>query len=138
MRTLLLAFTALVVAACSDTPQSTAPHTGGSARDRQPSDQGIKIPDAKPADQVGFTKITRVVSSPKSFLPGWTGMIMATCPDGTTIVGGGYRIFGGGINHPLISFSDINEAYPNAWSIELDNPAAGASGTLYAVALCAS
>lgn len=140
MRTLLLISTALVLAACSDNPQPTAPrNTGSAAADREVISRGGNTNNAKPTDQVGFTKITRVQSVSTTYLPGYTYTLVATCPAGTTVVGGGYRIFGGGVNRPGIDMSDVDEpSHANAWSVLLTDPVTGSTGNAYSVAFCAS
>lgn len=143
MRTLLLASTLVVLAACSDNQQPTAPRSassrGSAAGDVAPVGQGIKLPDAKPADQVGFTNVTKVITTGVPINPGSQQVVTAHCPTGTVVIGGSYRLWGfdpaGAV--PWVSQSEDDGS--NGWSVYIANKQPGAIlGTAYAVAYCAS
>ena len=138
MRTLLLATTFLVVAACSDNPQPTGPRSassrGTSAGDLAPAAHPVAQASGKPVDPVGFTKITRVLSVNKSLPPGAIDQVTATCPPGTTVIGGGFATAGG---LPIIIKSMDNSS--NGWVLIAQNlENAQNSLSIGAVAYCAS
>jgi hypothetical protein len=60
--------------------------------DVTPSGQAGGSPQAKPTDQVEFTKITKVTSAPINAVIGDHTINTATCPAGTTAIGGNYNI----------------------------------------------
>lgn len=142
MRTLLLVSTMLLLAACSDNQQATAPRSVGSAT----SGAGDRIPatasqtNSKPIDQVGFTKITRAWLFPHvAVSANSTGTGTATCPAGTTVINGGYRILGvpNGGAFPIVIWSEDDGA--NGWTVILNNTQPGSVLlTLEVFAYCAS
>ena len=141
--TLLALGAAILVAACSDdqSPSPTSPRTAnGSLRSASAvSASSGPISNAKPVDHVGFTKITRVLGTPDDVDVNHSGTSRATCPDGTTIVGGGF-----GVTHAvpgstppwfLSSADDDN----NGWIVTVANNQPGAALMGFqAVADCAS
>ena len=141
MRTLLLVSTALVLAACSDNPQPTAPRSIGSATSgagdltRRTAIQ----PNAKPVDQIGFTTVTKVISLLTAVGPNSMVSATATCPVGSTVISGSYRVAGNitGVPLPLVIWSEDDQA--NGWHVTLDNTQPGSAlVSLWAVAYCAS
>ena len=126
MRIYLLVVTAAIfLSACADDQHATAPasRSGLSSRSASggaaPSGQGIRVPEAKPTDQVGFTNVFSVAGPGVSFNTG-TGptTLTATCPAGSRAIGGGYEV----INYPVsrslsITKSGLNAA--NGWSVTL-------------------
>ena len=150
MRTLLLASTALIVAACSDNPQPTSPRSISSATsgagDRAPATSTISQTYSRPTDQVGFTKTVSVSSPPKTIpggVPGASfGSATVLCPSGTVLVGGGYMLtLTPGGTWPLIAYSVPHSVagIPDGWVANVQNQQPGAADvTLSAYAICAS
>lgn len=146
MRTLLLVSTALVLAACSDTPQPTAPHSIGSATTGAgagTASHALTQGSAKPVDQVGFTKTVVVTSTPKTVFAGSTGNSIVTCPSGTTLVSGGYSVLPGpyATAWPVVTVSvpHISITEYDGWSVIVRNTLAGSdNATLQSFAVCAS
>ena len=120
MRTLLLASAALVLAACSDNPQPTAPRSIGSATSGAGADRALINQGAKPVDQVGFTKVVSAAFTPtaSSVGPGMSGENHAICPAGTTVVGGGFHINGGF----LVSVFESADDGQNGWVVKVYSP----------------
>ena len=135
----LLAAATLVVA-CADDPHPTAPSGSRSASGQiQPTADKVPVAQAKPADQVGFTKITRVFSSQHPVAAGVSGAATATCPAGTTVIGGGHFITGGTpfTGAPRLSYSVDDQG--NGWTVGFANNVSGAGDFVFiAVAYCVS
>jgi len=122
MRTsFLLLSAALVLAACDDAAETTAPRSRSmvtpSAAQVSPS------PNAKPVP--GFTTVTKAWSAQETFsgagnFAGWlsSGVITATCPAGTQVIGGGYEIFGTAIDMKVYA-SKPNVT--NGWSVQVEH-----------------
>ena len=147
---LLLLTAAVVLSACADDQHPAAPasRSGLASRsvsgDAAPSGQLALSPQAKPTDQVGFTK-TFVAFGVEAFLSrGVTESAFshADCPAGSVLVGGGYEIVSG----PIYGVTDLritqnrpspNDA-PTEWAVtghltgNTDDHAA-----FYATAVCA-
>jgi hypothetical protein len=88
--------------------------------------QGIKLPDAKPAGQTGFTSVTTVTTPVNHQIDGiaitaWT--VDAVCPAGSTLVSGGYAIDLGWPN-ARVAYSGPSGA--NGWRITMQDANAGA------------
>lgn len=139
MRTsFLLLSTAFVLAACADDQHATAPSRSRSigssaASGDMATTQGLGIPQAKPQDEVGFTKVTTVKTGLLGLSPGFSGSATATCPLGTQLISGGYVLTGSAGDFAL----DING--PNAsngWTVHGSVGALGAYVTLVVTALC--
>lgn len=146
MRSLLIPFiVTAAIAACSDQQPPTSPRdalagvsTGLSASNQSavPSDPGVK-----PTDDVGFTKISINYGQYVTVAPGASVAATATCPAGTTPVGGGYRFAGNGPAgaHPFVGVSNLIATVPLQWRVEVANDAPGAATVLVrADILCAS
>jgi hypothetical protein len=143
---LFLLSAAVLFAACADDQRTTAPAypPGPSNRsiigaDGRASTELGTAPQAKPMDQVGFSKITIVGSVYVNVFAGQDAQATATCPAGTTAIGGGYGMTGyvTGESSPLITFASLNAQ--NGWTMKLSNHQAGAGTfTYYAQAFCAS
>lgn len=143
MRTILLISAAAVLAACSDNQQPTAPRSASSrssaAGQVAPSTQGIKLPDAKPVDQVGFTKVGQIYTGVVWVNPGEFKWAVATCPDGSTVVGGGYEFSGGNGNKDAPAFISESRPWENTWRVAVSNYATGSQQAGFrAWVLCAS
>jgi hypothetical protein len=137
MRTIIsLLALSFAAAACGD-KQPTSPNTGKSPSPgvSSPRTQLAKSPDAKPTDQVGFSKVQTVSSSLESVVAGESKDVFAYCPAGTTVVSGGHLAWVSG-SAPFISMS-----YPDGdrWHILVVNDQAGAAFlTIRAWVVCVS
>ena len=131
------------IAACSDQEKTspTAPAAAGSFASASQSSSTIGQPTAsgKPAPApVGFTKIQIVQTAMTTVAVGTGNGAVATCPAGTTIIGGGYNwvIVGNFYFPPFVKSSQI---IGNTWSVWTLNMAAGAAdAAIVAFAYCAS
>jgi hypothetical protein len=132
--------------ACSEQQQPTSPTTTqssaeqrlGQAHNPLPVADGIRVPDAKPTDQVGFTKVIDVYGDFVTLNAGGTGSAGAQCPDGTTPVGGGYLFAAPGPDgaQPFVRRSNRINA---GWEVFVVNLASGAGTVIFrANAVCAS
>ncbi len=135
MRTLLLASTLAVLAACSDS-QTTAPSNARSGRasgDVAPSTQGIIIHDGKPqSGPTAYTTVTTVVSADATVPAGGAVAQKAYCPSGTTAISGGFEMvgFGSASAPPHVSQS---MPYSNGWWVRVENSMTGASDMSFRV-----
>ena len=153
-KNILFLSAAIVFAACADDQQTTAPHgprSGASSRsaDLPPgpgaASRSLDLPPgpgagARPADQVGWTKAITVYSTPHPVAPGTSGFASATCPAGTTLVGGGYTLdIIGATVAPVIAQNTpgIGSVGWNAGVTNL-NAAGGAYVSVTSIARCAS
>ena len=147
MRSLILISVAVLVAACSDDRQPTSPRsfggTGSATTVSRESRNVVAGAQAKPVDQVGFTKTT-VVASPEltisNLLPqDMTKSIAAACPIGSAVVGGGYRILIGAVtinaSEPVKS---PGVGYPDTWNLTATLDPNLPSATVKAWVVCAS
>jgi hypothetical protein len=94
--------------------------------------------NAKPTDQVGFTKVTTAQSNNVFVPPGAQGELIATCPAGSTVIGGTihYLTYFTPASPPWI-ISAMNDK--NGWDVTVVNQQSGAGNVnFYAVAYCAS
>jgi hypothetical protein len=111
-----------IAAACADQNPS-APGgrsaSGSVATDQRPSGQGIKVPEAKPTDQIGFTKVTSVFGAGLTHA-GFKGQGSATCPAGSVVVGGGFNIIDGvsNVSRPIVTSSADDGS--NGWFVVVD------------------
>jgi hypothetical protein len=142
---LFLLTAALVLSACADDSHTTGPasRSGVGSRsasgDVAPSGEGIKLPDAKPAPQVGFTKITVLTSVPVNVSAGEGTGATETCPAGSTAIGGTYNISSHvtGATAPWLNENGLDGS--NGWRVGFWNDQVGASGFNYTVSVyCAS
>jgi hypothetical protein len=128
---------AAVVAACADQQQPTSP-VGAAARLESSTvggeggalpAQAPTTPQAKPTDQVGFTKVQMYAGAPAVLAAGDRWTVSATCPAGAVATAGGYDvIFPGGGTAPGISKSRPNGSpVADGWTIDVDNRQAGAA-----------
>jgi hypothetical protein len=146
---LLLLAAAVLLSACADDQHATAPASrsglaGRSASgDAAPSGQATGNPQAKPIDQVGFTKVVTYFGAPVTLNPGQATSAQATCPAGTVVTGGGHDLDVQSVgtvpllvrSRPLQSGNDP----ATGWLVTFSNTQAG-SGTLqfWAWVACAS
>jgi hypothetical protein len=138
-KNLLLLSVAVLLAACADDQHATAPkapRSGAASRSVADSPPG---PNAKPIDQVGWTQAVTITSTPHAVAPGTFGVAMATCPAGTTLVGGGYSLDVAAGVPPLVILNTpgIGSTSWNAGASNL-NAAGGSSISVTAIARCAS
>ena len=135
MRKLALLLAVAMAAACSDqNPAGVRTKVGdGKAGDVVQTAEGIKAAQGKPADQVGFTKITKV-TAPGIVSPGAVNSATAACPAGTTVIGGGYLTLSGvGIGTTPV-YTTSHDDGNNGWSITAlnQNPNGALSFQVYA------
>jgi len=140
--TMLLAIaTATLVAACGDDPAaSTSPRNASpvAASSLAPSFNGPSA-QGKPTGPVGFTTITAANSGNPVVEIGHIDAATATCPAGTTAIGGGYHYVGyfSSSSPPWITDDKLDGA--NGWMIRVDNETPGAGPVnIVAFAYCAS
>jgi hypothetical protein len=135
---ILLLSTALLLAACTDDQHPTAATSAKAAGDVRPTVQSV-TPQAKPADQVGFTKITKVTSLANFIWAGSTGTASVTCPAGSTVVGGTHRLYGYVATATPAWIVKSEDDSQNGWTVIIDNSQAGGQPVnVIAVAYCAS
>lgn len=143
MRTsILFVSVAALVVACSDQQQPTSPAVTGSSlqsgslsESTVASSQGTSTPQAKPVDQVGFSKV-QVVSLGKNVPAGVISIVIVECPAGTVLVGGGHEEQTGGTRGVVWKSRPETST---SWIVGVDNAQAGAESNLVtAWALCAS
>jgi hypothetical protein len=139
-RLLVLLAAAVLLSACADDQHTTAPANSRSSRSSASGDvgattQGIQVPQAKPTDQVGFTTAQTITSATIDIPAGTNGVATATCPAGTTLVGGGYTIIVWGVT-PAVYLNNPNGA-GTGWDAGLLNPAGGGNALFKAFARCA-
>ena len=122
MRTsFLLLSAALVLAACDDAAETTAPRSRAIVT--SPAAQASPAPNAKPLPE--FTSVTSVESAQNIFggagnITGWltSGTTIMTCPAGTQVIGGGYD-FAGTSADLHVNASKPNGA--NGWAVRVEN-----------------
>jgi len=122
MRTsFLLLSAALLLAACDDAAETTAPRSRSIVT--SPAAQASPVPNAKPLPE--FTSVTSVESAQNIFggagnIPGWltSGTTNMTCPAGTQVIGGGYD-FAGTSADLHVHASKPNGA--NGWAVRVEN-----------------
>lgn len=136
----LLVAATLVLAACADDHPSapTATRTVAS-RSLSPLSSTAPSPQAKPTDQVGFTKVVEVQGVSGHVDAGAAGVASVACPAGTMVVGGTYRLvfFDAASTPPWIYKNDTDGQ--NGWSVTIVNEQPGSFGLTYrAIAYCAS
>lgn len=142
---LLLLTAAVVLSACADDQHTTAPasrsvsSSRSAAGDLGTATQTTGSPQAKPIDQVGFTKITTVNSDLIHAVAGQNTGVVVSCPAGSTAIGGGYSVtlYLAGATPPFTKFMGLDGQ--NGWGVDLSNDPVGAKDfTYYASVYCAS
>ena len=141
---LLLCTAAVLLSACADNQNATAPvsrpSSSSSSATGDVTTTGIRVPDAKPVDQVGFTQVTRVNSpNPESVVAGQTSAASVACPAGSTAIGGHYNIslYIATATPPWVRFSGLNGL--NEYTVSFANEQCGGSSFTYTVTVyCAS
>ena len=137
---------AAILAACSEQQQPTSPvdarrgPSASAAMSTSPSTEGgIKLPDAKPQPQIGFTKVATYPSATVPVAPGASVAAIATCPAGSVLVGGGFSM---PLDEPVPRVVRSHpDGYPNAsgWRVLVSNRDAGAvASEVTAWVTCAS
>jgi len=143
MRNIIMLLTAAaIVVACADETPPTGPASGSHGRSASPNAQATaeKAPvgDAKPVDQVGFTKVIQVMSAPVVVLVNNAGSATATCPVGTMAISGGHQFTQWTGSTPAqMTMNQRN--WENGWVVTFYNQVPGATQfTFKAIAYCAS
>ena len=139
--TLLTAATLII--ACADEPRPTAPVSGTSTTSTSPNHQATAdrapVTDAKPADQVGFTKVIQVLSTAAVVPAGGFVGATATCPAGTTAISGGHQFVQWTGSAAAPQLVQNQRDWSNGWMVWFYNDAPGAvQFTFKAIAYCAS
>ncbi len=117
----------IAMAARPSTPTPTAT--------QQPTQTSAPTATSQPAPKAAISEVTRSVSAVQNSAETEEISATATCPAGTTLVGGGYRLQPSS-NTQLIF---IRASYPsaaNAWTVIESNPQSGGEVTLTASAIC--
>jgi hypothetical protein len=143
MRASLILFSALVLlAACSNDTETTAPRSIASTASTGGYNTKLDFPPGPGA--TAFSPVTGTaakskvitVFSPMAEIDGViikdAALAEATCPAGTTLIGGGYRVFTGPTARVVESMPSFN--YDNTWQITV--VAIGAYATFQALARC--
>lgn len=139
MRTSLFLLSAvLLTAACNDAPGATGPRSRANATPAAdvlaaPASYLPPGPSASGKPAAPFTTVFTVESpvatiSPPAFY-GWTAM--ATCPAGSTLIGGGYRVLTGYMDFHV---SHNEPSGQNGWRVT--GYTSVASATFVATAIC--
>jgi len=99
MRPVIMLVSLALITACSDQDHPTSPiqpRSGLEPRALNATDNSIaseiKVAQAKPTDQVGFTKTTVIESNPIWIIPGSDETYYVNCPAGSMVTGGGYTL----------------------------------------------
>ena len=134
MRTCIMLLTAAVVlSACADDQHPTGPASRSAvtsrsaAGDAAPSGQLNVNAQAKPTDQVGFTKVFTVTGAPILVGPSPNsaiGSATATCPAGSQAIGGSYSV-GPDFVAPYVTITSFGLNGANGWTVVVwhNNPA---------------
>ena len=136
MRNSILVFTtALLLGACADDQQTTAPKASSDAS-RSVSVAGASLPSAqgRAGGGSGFT-ITKVQSTMLNLTTGQSGSATATCPAGSQVDGGGYQ------NNGYLSSLYLDTSAPNtttSWTVHATLGNAVPWATITVFALCIS
>jgi hypothetical protein len=135
MRRVLILSAALIAAACSDNQQPTSPANGRSVSVKaSAANEPSSSAQAKPTDQVGFTKVTRVFSDNITVPAGQEGQAVATCPPGSVLTGGGYTLNYQTLARVVQSHDDA----ANGWRVFINNSNLATPATVLSYAYCAS
>lgn len=143
MRKLILLSVVLIVAACSDSQQPTAPASSRSASHARSvaGDVAVARGNSNPhGDLVGFTTIDFLESDYTEVPAGTGGGASVLCPDGAVSSGGGFEIAALAGTMPAIRLSLRQTIGTNTgWVVDMDNSQAGAGqARIKAFVLCAS
>jgi len=146
MRNLMALLSFTLLAACADQQSPTSPKSspkGNLDATTGATTEVTKAPTAsgKPADQVGFTKVERIETQIVTITANGDGSVVAYCPAGSTVVGGGHYLTGIALTSspPLVSISEPTPGAQPGWGVMVLNHAAGAAAVnLRAYALCVS
>jgi hypothetical protein len=142
---ILILAAALAFTACSDGDRPTAPRTSGQSQ-LGPSGQSPSFDVAsngnKPVPAPKFT-VTTVNSATADFgmnlnnfgYP-WQGTVTATCPVGTTVIGGGYKIGNSDPEQLAVLYNAADGA--NGWSVKVlfTGTYPSQQATIYVAATC--
>lgn len=147
MRNSLILFSLAALAACSEQQQPTSPAATRSDRPvglmkagdaRFPVVDGVRVPDLKPTDQVGFTKVDYVEGVVTTVPVGQAVQGFAMCPAGELVTGGGFRLNDYSGTTPVPTYSRLFVGGAQyGWSVAISNQAAGAAEATFIVsAVC--
>ena len=139
---------ALAVAACTNDTTPSAPQVQQPPRtfsagvsDGELAASITKTPDAKPTDQVGFTKVQFITGPLTVANPGNTYSANADCPVGTLLIGGSWELRSAIIGTPpLLTYNNrIDVAGKQRWGVGFNNAYYGADSFAFvATAICIS
>ena len=140
MRSLIIIFAAVAVVACDSDQRVAGPARSASAASTTttadyPPGPGV-TGQGKPVSQTGWTQVTTVTTADIEVVGAAQGF--ATCPLGTTLVGGGFSLNPDGNPNaqPMVRYSMPSG---NSWNVAVHNFATGSWYTVFKVyALCAS
>jgi len=123
---------AVALAACSDHDQLTSPTAKvrpEASNVSTEASQASPSPQAKPVDQVGFTKVVFYVGDWITFDAGSGGFVMVACPPGTVVTGGGYDAIINGTPPLVYKSRPIGAGEPSGggWKVWLSNAQVGAA-----------
>lgn len=138
---------AVLLSACADDQHATAPASRSGSRyangNLAASSQSGVTPQAKPTDQVGFTKVAAAYGIPVNLGANADANATVTCPAGSFPTGGGFAVVVNGVGSmPTVHQSLPTETpagIPDGWSISASNTQPGAVAALIqAWVMCAS
>ena len=141
MRTsFLLLSAALVLAACDDAAETTAPGSRSIVSSSAAQVSPAQNASGKPAP--AFTTVTSVQSVPAIFggpgnFQGWptSGTMDVACPVGTQVIGGGYDVTGSYPHDMKIHTSTPNAI--NGWRVRVENTGSlGSTAHVKVTAIC--
>jgi hypothetical protein len=145
-RTFILLSALVVLSACSNDQDTTAPTSSRSLNAARPTAVGdarvasqVVVTQGKPVPTVGFTKVDQAVST-WTFNPGANGFAHTDCPAGTTAIGGGFG-YDLGVSIPTVPPPGVIGAtiVGNGWQMFLANNQPGAiTWTIEVAVYCAS
>ena len=130
---ILVLAAALLLGACADDQQTTAPKAAGEANRTVVSGSALPSTQGK-AGGPAFT-ITKVQSTTLNLTTGQSGSATATCPAGSQVVGGGYQ------NGGYLASLYIDTTAPStttSWTVHATLGNAVPWATVVAFALCMS
>jgi len=135
---LLLAATVVAVACADQNPSAPSRSSSGVASADNVANQPTQSASAKPIDQVGFTKISRV-DNVGTIGFGQDVTISVACPAGTVNTGGGYKNHTGiDVAHPVVVLASYFDVLSNKWTVRIINPSPDVNVDFIAFAYCAS
>ena len=139
MRPMLVLLVLCSLVACGDNSRPTAPRSSSDASPSVVRETDLRVAAGKPAAQVGFTKMSEVISLTNTVQPGTTGESQAVCPEGTVLVGGTFHIVSFTAAATPAWVWDNEPEGVNTWVVRVTNKAADAGNmSIQAIAFCLS